>query len=314
MWLKSYLNLGENRATWAYFADAIIARHANSGAMKAKKNEDMKINMFLQSWKATNMSGDLGKMVQAAKDLGVRLEGIAISRETMEQMPIWFHKEADPKIRRLNHSKESQCLRKEHKVITVGDTMKLALALEDTQHRDTESCECNHCCGNTRDSTHCMNPSACFKKARQLLECLPQKWNPWYAQPEDLFPLAKTGDMLECDKDTEYFDRESFICKGSISNAFRVFTTGEVWNGETYFSERRDVSDIPEVVYTDGSCIDNGNQNARAGAGIWFEDDSEINPRSISLRIPESLAPSNQSGELLAVKAALEEAQEQRVL
>ncbi|KAJ7575743.1 hypothetical protein C8J56DRAFT_801088, partial [Mycena floridula] len=91
MWLKSYLDFGDNRATWAYFADAIIAKHASCNELKGERNDEIKMNIFLQSWKATNLVGDLGKMVKAAKDLGVRLQGLAFSRETMEQMPIWLH-------------------------------------------------------------------------------------------------------------------------------------------------------------------------------------------------------------------------------
>ncbi|KAJ7575744.1 hypothetical protein C8J56DRAFT_801166, partial [Mycena floridula] len=105
--------------------------------------------------------------------------------------------------------------------------MKLALVLEHDEHHNTEMCKCDGC-ERVQDRTSCQNPNACFKKAKQLLDCLPQKWNPWYAQPEDLFPLE--GDMPKGDEGTEYFDRESFICKGSIKNAFRVFTEGETWN------------------------------------------------------------------------------------
>lgn len=54
-------------------------------------------------------------------------------------------------------------------------------------------------------------------------------------------------------------------------------------------------------VYTDGSCTNNGYENAQAGAGIWF---GENDPRNKVLRVPEHLNQSNNAGEALAVLVA----------
>ncbi|KAF8191386.1 ribonuclease H-like protein [Pholiota molesta] len=60
----------------------------------------------------------------------------------------------------------------------------------------------------------------------------------------------------------------------------------------------------PEVtVYTDGSCENNGHEDARAGAGIWF---GENDPRNQAIRIPELIEQSNNVGELIAILAAIE--------
>jgi ribonuclease HI len=50
-------------------------------------------------------------------------------------------------------------------------------------------------------------------------------------------------------------------------------------------------------VYTDGSCTNNGDEDAQAGSGIWYGED---NPHNIALRVPGT-TQSNQTGELFAV-------------
>lgn len=58
------------------------------------------------------------------------------------------------------------------------------------------------------------------------------------------------------------------------------------------------------VVYTDGSCLGNGQEGAAAGAGVfWGADD----PRNRSVRVPGA-CQTNQRAELYAVLLAMEEA------
>ncbi|GJE84812.1 ribonuclease H-like protein [Phanerochaete sordida] len=56
----------------------------------------------------------------------------------------------------------------------------------------------------------------------------------------------------------------------------------------------------PIVVYTDGSCLENGDEDARAGLGVWFGVDHASN---LSARVPGPVQ-SNQVGEVLAIEAA----------
>ncbi|KAI0056160.1 ribonuclease H-like protein [Artomyces pyxidatus] len=57
------------------------------------------------------------------------------------------------------------------------------------------------------------------------------------------------------------------------------------------------------IIYTDGSCIKNGKDDAQCGAGIWVDDNHPINR---AIRIPKSFGQSNQIGELAAVVVALQ--------
>ena len=54
-------------------------------------------------------------------------------------------------------------------------------------------------------------------------------------------------------------------------------------------------------MYTDGSCLNNGTAETRAGSGVWFGADD---PRNVVVRVP-GLDQSNQIGELLAILHAV---------
>jgi ribonuclease HI len=56
------------------------------------------------------------------------------------------------------------------------------------------------------------------------------------------------------------------------------------------------------TTYTDGSCTDNGKENAKCGGGTWF---GQNDPRNKALRVPGEIQ-TNQIGELAAVIVALE--------
>ncbi|KAF9028476.1 hypothetical protein BDZ89DRAFT_897313, partial [Hymenopellis radicata] len=90
-WLQSLLNMGEDRATWTYFADAILAHHAPDCPQESE--EFTRMNMYLQSWKARTraLPKDLKEMVSIGAKYGLRLEGLAFRRDTMQEMPIWLH-------------------------------------------------------------------------------------------------------------------------------------------------------------------------------------------------------------------------------
>lgn len=54
------------------------------------------------------------------------------------------------------------------------------------------------------------------------------------------------------------------------------------------------------VVYTDGSCIRNGDDDAEAGSGIWF---GSSDTRNAGAKVP-GLKQSNQTGKIYAVQLA----------
>jgi ribonuclease HI len=94
--------------------------------------------------------------------------------------------------------------------------------------------------------------------------------------------------------------------KSEISDCFRIFVDPARITNDPAMRQpalRGIVITNKEItIYTDGSCINNGKEDARCGSGIWFGEGSEHN---MALRVPgkEQL---NQVGELVAVVAALE--------
>ncbi|KAL0063480.1 hypothetical protein AAF712_009573 [Marasmius tenuissimus] len=118
-------------------------------------------------------------------------------------------------------------------------------------------------------------------------------------QPED-FEKEDTRWRIIDEEDAEPFDPR-ITTKGSLSEAFRVFTNSEQCEDVPDTKFYPDDGTLPLGIYTDGSCTDNGLPKAKAGAGIFISED---NPRNRAIRIPQELNPSNQVGEILAVKEA----------
>jgi ribonuclease HI len=58
------------------------------------------------------------------------------------------------------------------------------------------------------------------------------------------------------------------------------------------------------IVYTNGSAFNNGGENPNAGAGVFY---GEGDARNRAIRVPIELNPSNQVGELLGAKEAVED-------
>ena len=55
-------------------------------------------------------------------------------------------------------------------------------------------------------------------------------------------------------------------------------------------------------IYTDGSCINNGKPDAKAGIGIFFSDDDE---RNLSEPLDSSMKQTNNTAELYAIIKAI---------
>ncbi|KAJ3770096.1 hypothetical protein FB446DRAFT_647504, partial [Lentinula raphanica] len=292
-WLQSYLNITENRAEWAYVADALIAHHVP--ASDSTIDERSKLNIFLQSWHTNkgNLPKDLQDMISVARKYHLRMEGLAFSRETIRQMPIWLHREASS-IRRIHNSKECRCLRTNHNVTTVGEAEMLAKITLHQNHKRRTNCRCAEC-KTARDEKGCPAPYKCMSKAMELIRALPPKWNPLSKLPEDDEPDAIPGTGS---RNSALFDWR-LTTTGTLADAFRIFTEGET-NDELptrQWDQNIDPgANAPVLVYTDGSCSNDTN-GPEAGAGIHFPDDTE---RDRAIKIPQSLKQTNQTGEIIA--------------
>ncbi|THU92022.1 hypothetical protein K435DRAFT_672931, partial [Dendrothele bispora CBS 962.96] len=311
MWLKRYLALGPNRPLWALLADALLA--INVPTYENNIPKDLRKNCYLQTWTTSTNSRssqptDLLRMIKTGHKYGLRIEGLAFERAILRDMPIWYHIFAEPRIRRLTGSNTSKCLRSKHNLQTVGEAEDLAAPLimingRQSRHRPNNQCNCRDCT-EIRVTTNCDHPHLCMVRAQELLDTLPPKWDPRVEQPEDvetdLTSIPKT-------REEEIFDYH-LTTTGDLSDIFRIFTNkSHTPVNETYVRRVQTDSldnEILAIAATDGSCIDNGQDSALAGAGIYF---AEGDPRNKSLRLPKmagdtQITQSNQTAELLAVK------------
>ncbi|KAJ8087270.1 hypothetical protein PM082_006100 [Marasmius tenuissimus] len=161
-------------------------------------------------------------MTTTAQKYGIRMEGISFSRESIRSIPIWYHGEADKRIRLIANSQASQCLRNDHQVKTTGDALNFAEIKLNEKHRRRDDCECTECTELWRQYG-CIAPNGCINRAEELLNTLPPKWDPRETLPED---FENEKQQSENDEDWIMFRKEIVTAKAP-KELFRVFTEGE---------------------------------------------------------------------------------------
>ncbi|KAJ3871288.1 hypothetical protein F5051DRAFT_314280, partial [Lentinula edodes] len=293
MRLKKYLSFS---TPWGGVVDALLAYNVPH----SERNVDprVRINIFLQSWQSYQNKQQLPRlksMIDIAKKYGLRIEGIAFSRQILRSMPIWYHKEADQNIRTMNHTTASICLRMKHQIRTVGDTLDIAGRQQNPNHIQMSSCTCEECT-DLRENTGCMN------QAHKLLNTLPEKWDPRSELPED---YQNEPTLTDVDKEQKRVPFDARVTtEGTLADIFRIFTDSKISPTTTlpklkppeFHDEQHSIT-----VATDGSCENNGEENAKAGAGIFIADG---HPENRAVKLPKYLGHSNQTGEIVAAKIA----------
>ncbi|KDQ32522.1 hypothetical protein PLEOSDRAFT_1031457 [Pleurotus ostreatus PC15] len=211
-----------------------------------------------------------------------------VSKATARDMPLWYHAEASQRISLLVKSNTAECLRTNHKILTVGDAMDFEEKGKIQNHKPRQNCRC-HNCKYIRDHTGCVNPHVCYKKAGELLGMLPEKWDPRR--------IRAAQEANDNDENWHEF-KTSRMSANELKDIFRIFTSGE-----KCLISRDDLMVQGEQVElaTDGSCRDMNTTEAKAGAGI-FLGVNDI--RNKALRVPGELPQTNQVGEMFAVLQA----------
>ncbi|KAF5359907.1 hypothetical protein D9758_013997 [Tetrapyrgos nigripes] len=137
--------------------------------------------------------------------------------------------------------------------------------------------------------------------AWELLDILPQKWDPRREQPEDY----EKEPHITNERNTTYFDNR-VTTNGTLGDIFQIFTDKKLTPSDYTPDNQIIHMSEPTIVGTNGSCINNGCENAVAGAGIFFAAEDAWNH---ALKVPSQIGDthitqSNQTGELLAAKTA----------
>jgi ribonuclease HI len=95
----------------------------------------------------------------------------------------------------------------------------------------------------------------------------------------------------------------SIHTSGVLMNGFRVFTNSANLSAYPALRIHAPIPYTPPITaYTNGSCTNNGTNNAKAGCGVWYTPDD---PRNTTLSLPPPLQ-SNNTGELAAILTAVQ--------
>ncbi|KAF8223050.1 hypothetical protein L208DRAFT_1173653, partial [Tricholoma matsutake] len=98
----------------------------------------------------------------------------------------------------------------------VGDMEILAKSRLADGHQESWYCRCEPC--TILQETGCEHPSACIKLANDLLETIPEKWNP--------MKLPNTANAAENQPDEWTTFSPSLVTARTIRDLFRIFTEG----------------------------------------------------------------------------------------
>lgn len=308
MWLKTYLKLGADRPAWAFVADVLMSRAV---AASSKGSEPIsRVNAFLQSWKvstrvAAGLPESLRRMVKVAEKYGVRCEVQNPSQRLRNELPIWYH------IGRGNgrctaNSPACKCLRANHGVRTTEQCLMVAarLADPDVGHLPQGACPCT-ACEHDRSAYGCRNPHRCAIAAEKAVNDLKMMWLPTRPGNEDGLTLTRNRILqnrtARADHGRIAFD-PSLANRTPLANVFRAFVKHQLPDKMPALRVPRPYQvDGAEVeVYTDGSCVRNGFENAAAGSGVWFGEEDH---RNEGVRVPYD-EQTNQVAEMYAVAVA----------
>ncbi|KAF8868736.1 hypothetical protein BD779DRAFT_1405156, partial [Infundibulicybe gibba] len=148
----------------------------------------------------------------------------------------------------------------------------------------------------------CENPVKCRRKAASTLGNLPPKWNPFLNPAEEIniTPNQPTTNQVRFEKDV--------TTRGNLKEGFRVFTDPIVWSTHpaTHQDNEPGQGSHTNTIYTDGSCINNGDEDARAGGGIWY---APGDARNQAYKLPRTVEQSNNTGEAAAILLAIQNEQ-----
>jgi len=164
------------------------------------------------------------------------MEGLSFSRETLRELPLWYHREANTRIRSLNCAMASRCLRDDHLIQTVGEAMDIAEIDQNNEHQEVADCNCSDC-EKLWEKYGCTSQSKCIARAKELIETLPQKWNPQEVQPDDF--TSENERLTEGINNEWIIFQQGLVTGKSATDTFRIFTEGKLSNRLPPFQHQR---------------------------------------------------------------------------
>lgn len=313
IWTKSYMTINENRPIWAFVADVLIQR---SIPKTGKKHIDPRLaqNPFLQKWKPAlheknRVTESLRKMIKTAIKHNINIDAIRVSERAKMNIPVWYHLGSEQHPTGLHRRQAAECLKTNHNLRLISDAVKITKRLRDNApdhtHRPRSNCACKYC---KADKNHgCKNPNTCCQIAQGILDRLKKKWRPLDAPQADNLTLTKARH----EKNVSALSENDFITfnpsiqqNEDLSHIVRVFTDPNTICADPAYRKNR--GNIPldptTTVYTDGSCLNGGTQNAGTGSRVWFGPND---PKNAAIRVPGQ-NHSNQIGEVVGALRAIQ--------
>lgn len=138
-------------------------------------------------------------------------------------------------------------------------------------HKLDDKCKCDMC--ELDHQASCIKPHGCASTALKLLNKLPPKWDPRFTEMN----RAETLD----DASEEDVNREvvtfnvSITMMGRLSEGFRVFTNVKKLNAMAMCNDLSRSLNVVMQFCISGTCEDDVNDNAQAGAWGYFPTDAE---------------------------------------
>ena len=204
---------------------------------------------------------------------------------------------------RTYNKAKNDCLKRVHKATRVKNLIKLCKRLRppNSDHQQWSNC--------TRDKARgCKDPHSCTSTAEAILLNLRQKYNP--TGPTNKDDLTLTHRCMEKNARANIARGDEITFNLSVTTRLKPIRLLQNLRKPTPrplpcappSTIQPTPPPPPLTLYTDSSCLHNGQQNATCGAGIWAADDHPLNR---AIRVPGD-TQSNQIGELAAVVVALQ--------
>ena len=308
-WLKAYLDLSPSRPNWAFVTDAII-NHIRPDLEPGPYLSNYSLTTWsppTQGHRASTLPPCVLNLIKTAKKAKLTFAPLKLSSSLKRHLPAWYHMGAPPKT---YHKARDDCLKNTHKISKVKNLLKLCKRLRqnDSTHAPWHNCKCTSCEEDRLKG--CKDPHKCASTAEAIIIQLAPKFNPTAPAQRDDLTLTHRRREKNAKANVENGDELIFnptvTTRTNLADCFRIFPS----HPTPQIPALRTSQDTPTVptapwtVYTDGSCLHNGQHNAICGAGIWVADGHPLN-RVIRVPGPEQ---SNQAGEIAAIVVALQNA------
>ena len=312
VWLKEFLRAKPARPTWAKITDTLI-----NDLAPATLHSNARHNTFLQKWdvptrgkRAQKLGEDTIRMLKAAHNHKLTFAPLNISQRLRAQLPAWQHIGVEKEV---PQNPRSRCLISAHNSKQVKDLLRTSEKLDNLHpeglHFPIFSCHCEDCSTERRNG--CENPQRCAIEARKRLDRITPKLDPRRQTYPDNLSLTHRRKQKNIEAATEGGDitfDPSVMVKTDLADCYRILVNPDKVSNIP--AERQppsrgiNLQDESLVMYTDGSCTNNGKLDAKGGGGIWVKQGSEHNT---AIRIPGP-QQSIQIGEIAAIVRALEKA------